>query len=291
MAEAQEGGKLLPANALSGITLGISVSNSPDLAQLGLLEIHFRLALAEIARSVLISGGRLAYGGHLEPDGYTSFLVRELQRYSRRDQPLSLFLAWQEHRRFPIPDLIQFEGDLGLHGAMTYLDPEGRKIYPFDGRTNEPIPENDAEVRRASLTAMRRYMAENISGRVLIGGKRNEFQGALPGIIEEAVISIELNQPIFLVGGFGGVTHDIIRALKVDDGTWLPRNPAAAEPDKRMIDGIERLVSIASKKDRCWLNNGLTEEENRKLSATYRPSEIAGLISLGLGRLSATSKK
>lgn len=291
MAEAQESSQLLPPNALRGITLGISVSDSADLAQLGLLEIHFRLALAEIARSVLVSGGRLAYGGHLEPDGYTSFLVRELQRYSRRDKPLSLFIAWQEHRRFSIPELIQFEGDLGLHGSVTFLDPKGQKIHPLDGRTKEPSPESDPQNRQTSLTAMRKHMAEHINGRILIGGKRNGFQGDLPGIIEEAIISIELNQPLFLVGGFGGVTHDIICALKIDDDTWLPQNPTAIEPDKRMIEGIERLLSVAVKKDRCWLNNGLTEDENRKLAATYRPSEIAALISLGLGRLSLVMNK
>lgn len=285
----QESDHLLPPDALRGITLGISVSDSPDLAQLGLLEIHFRLALAEIARSVLVSGGRLAYGGHLEPDGYTSFLVRELQRYSRRDKPISLFLAWQEHRRFSIPDLIQFEGDLGLHGSITFLNPKGQKIHPFDGRTNEPVIESDPEIRRISLTAMRKHMAENIHGRILIGGKRTGFQGDVPGIIEEAIISMELNQPLFLVGGFGGVTHDIVSALKIDDAAWLPKNPAATEPDRRMIEGIERLMSVAAKKDRLWLNNGLTEDENKKLAATYRPSEIAALISLGLGRLSSAS--
>jgi len=52
---------LLPAGALRGTCIGISVAESPDLERLGLLEIHFRLAMAEIARSVLVSGGTLAY--------------------------------------------------------------------------------------------------------------------------------------------------------------------------------------------------------------------------------------
>lgn len=30
--------------------------------------------------------------------------------------------------------------------------------------------------------------------------------------------------------------------------------------------------------------NGLTEEENQRLAACHRPSEIAALVSLGLGR-------
>jgi hypothetical protein len=89
---------LLPHDALKGVRLGVSVSESPDLARMGLLEAHFRLALGEIARCVVVSGGELAYGGTLHPDGYTSFLIQELQRYNRRDRPLRLYLSWHEHR-------------------------------------------------------------------------------------------------------------------------------------------------------------------------------------------------
>ena len=41
--------RLLPPDALAGIRLGISVSESSDLMRLGLLESHFRVALGEIA--------------------------------------------------------------------------------------------------------------------------------------------------------------------------------------------------------------------------------------------------
>ena len=98
----QQTAEILPPNALTGIRLGISVSDSPDLARLGLLETHFCLALGEIARCVLVSGGHLTYGGHLQPDGYTVFLIHELYRYSRRDRPLRICLAWPEHRKLSV---------------------------------------------------------------------------------------------------------------------------------------------------------------------------------------------
>jgi hypothetical protein len=69
---------LLPPDALKGIPLALSVSDSPDLGKLGLLESHFRMALGEIGRCVLIANGRLVYGGHLDPSGYAAFLAREL---------------------------------------------------------------------------------------------------------------------------------------------------------------------------------------------------------------------
>jgi hypothetical protein len=74
--------ELLPSGVLHCARIAIPVSESADLNRLGLLEIHFRLALAEIARCVLVSGGTLVYGGHLRRDGYTNFLVQELQKSS-----------------------------------------------------------------------------------------------------------------------------------------------------------------------------------------------------------------
>lgn len=275
----------LPRNALTGIRLGISVSDSADLGRLGLLETHFRLALAEIARCVLVSGGQLTYGGHLEPTGYTAFLVQELHRYSRRDRPLHICLAWQEHQRVPLSKLEEQRASLGLYGDITFLDPDGRRIDAAKDRSEDPVPEADDSVRKKSLTSLRRYMADNTEGRIFIGGKREGFQGDFPGLVEEAILALKANQPVYLAGGFGGVTMDILRALGVDDGTWFPRKPNASVPDERLTRSLESLAAIRKGVD--WvsrLQNGLDQDENLQLTATHRPSEIAALISLGLGR-------
>ena len=192
---------LLPSNALTNIRLGISVSDSPDLARLGFLETHFRLALGEIARCVLVSGGHLTYGGHLRADGYTTFLIQELHRYSRRDSPLHICLAWQEHRKLTVTALKKQQQSLGLHGKIICLDPEGRIIDPSQDRSEEPVTmDADAELASKSLTAMRRYMAKNTNGRIFLGGKRKGFQGDLPGLVEECLLSLSVGQPIYLAG-------------------------------------------------------------------------------------------
>jgi hypothetical protein len=275
---------LLPLNALEGLRLGVSVSESPDLARLGLLETHFRLALAEIARCILVSGGTLAYGGHLKPEGYTPFLLKEVQKYGRRDRPLVVVLAWQEHRGLALPELIASKQELGLHGQIVCLDVNGEEVDPADGRGEDPEPTADPEIRRCALTGLRIYMGQHTRGRVLIGGKRHGFQGVLPGLMEEALIAIGNDQPLYLAGGFGGVTSEIATALLVDDGLWLPRRADAPTDDPRLVDGRSQLCAFAT--DRGWvgLKNGLTDDENRRLAATHRPSEIATLVSLGLGR-------
>jgi SLOG cluster2 len=268
----------------SGARSSAYQTRSPDLARLGLLEIHFRLALGEIARCVLVSGGNLSYGGHLHPDGYTTFLMQELHRYSRRDRPLHIYLAWQEHRELSLSQLKEQQEALGLYGRIFCLDPVGNVIDPYQNRPEEPVPESDTAVCKQSLTALRRYMAGHTQGRIFIGSRRKGFQGDLPGIAEEALISLDAGQPIYLAGGFGGVTVDILQALGVDDGSWLPQDPDMASPDERLVRGIGMLADIRSRDDWAGLQNGLSDEENRKLAAAHRPSEIAALISLGLGR-------
>jgi hypothetical protein len=276
---------LLPHDALRSIWVGISISESPDLARLGLLEAHFRLALGEIARAVLVSSGGLIYGGHLSPEGYTAFLAAELQRYGRRDRPLLVCLPWHEHRQLPLSELEERQRDLGLFGRVVYLDPDGAEVDPAAGRGETPEVVDDQELRQRALTGLRRYMRDRQDGRVLIGGQRQAFQGALPGLMEEALLALEAQQPVYLAGGFGGVTVDIARALEVDDGLWLSHEAAVLEEDPRLTAGYTRLQALAQAPDWPGLLNGLSEDENRRLAVTHRPSDIATLVSLGLGRL------
>ena len=74
-------------------------------------------------------------------------------------------------------------------------------------------------------------------------------------------------------------------ALGVDDGAWLPPLADAPSPDPRWEDGRNRLVAHAARPDWTGLKNGLSDDENRRLAASHRPSDIATLVSLGLGRL------
>jgi hypothetical protein len=275
---------LLGPDALKGLRIAISASESPDLGRLGLVETHYRLAVAEIARAVLISGGKLCYGGHLDPAGYTSMLVHELQRFSRRDKPLQICLAWQEHRKLSQEQFDQQKNDLGLFGEIVCLDPEGKPFTWGPQGKGEPENISNEALRQRSLTALRQFMARNTHARVLIGGRREGFQGRMPGLLEEALTSIEAEQPLYLAGGFGGVTVDIIKTVGLDDATWLPARSDALPQDDRVNAGLSRLSETLRKIDPKRLSNGLSAEENRRLAATHRPSEIAALVSLGLGR-------
>ena len=145
-------------------------------------------------------------------------------------------------------------------------------------------PKAQSHHPKKGLTSLRRYMAKNTEGRIFIGGKRTDFTGDWPGLVEEAIFALEADQPIYLARGFGGVTLDMVRALGIDDCDWFPEFSDEAAPDPRWSDGLERLARFREERSGKLPDNGLDDLENRQLVATHRPSEIAALISLGLGR-------
>ena len=266
---------LLPEDGLNGMRLGCSVSRSDDLARLGFEETHLRLALGEIARVLLVSGGSLAYGGHLGPEGYTQFLVKEVQRYGRKDRPLLITLPASVHEPLSEREVHRFERELGLLGRVLYIgidgEPAGHGSASLDPR----------EVAQ-SLTAMRRYQTEIIDGRVLIGGARSGWTGAMPGLVEEATLCLERGRALFLAGGFGGVTLDLAVALGIADEDFVPQEQGFSIDDSAGSAAVAVMLAAVRHQG---LGNGLSAEENRQLAMSHRPGEVASLVALGLGRL------
>ncbi|MFD1156801.1 hypothetical protein [Roseovarius aestuarii] len=275
--------EFLPSDALNGLSLGISVSDSADLPQLGLFEDHFRLALGEIARTILFAGGQLYYGGHLRDDGYTQFIVDELQRYGNRNSPFKVCLAYTEHQRLSAEEISKQEEHLGLFGEIIFLDEDG---VPTDYSPQEdPLSfAPSCELLERSLSGLRNFLVRTTDARVVLGGKRTGFFGRYPGIIEEILVSVDAGKPLYLAGGFGGATLDAISILAPDNAAWFRRYETEQDDYQKVLAGLDALQEAATR-SQDWSKNGLSAEENAILAATYRPSEISALVGHGLGKL------
>ncbi|MBF0325546.1 MAG: hypothetical protein HQL42_10785 [Alphaproteobacteria bacterium] len=272
---------LLPRDALKGVRLGLSASDSPDLARLGLNPRHFKLALGELARLVLAGGGTLAWGGHLDPTGLTPFLVEEVERHGRKDgDALLVCLAWWVHRALPLSAIKETRDRLGLSGRVICLDPTGQEIAPETERSEAPILVTDPLEKAKQLTALRRYLTRHTQGRLMIGGRRTGFAGSQPGLVQEALMTLEAKQPLYLAAGFGGATADIAGAAGMDMN-WLTIDPEAADPDPALTKG---LADVAAMVTANGLITGLAADDLAALACTHRPSDIATLVSRGLGR-------
>ena len=278
--------ELKPANFLDGIKLGLSVSNSADLARLGLLPRHAELAIGEIARAVLIGGGSLVYGGRIKPSGFTQFLMHEVHRYGRGPQALTLCLAAPEHQKLSRKKLYHFDRALQSKGNIIYLDPSGKRIENiFSHKAEKPDPIIDQQIKGTSYSSLRWFLEEITNARVIVGGQLVGYQGKMPGVIEEAIVAVQAGKPLYVVAGFGGAAALVAQALKIDDLSWAPDGFPTQPEDEHIKNSIHQLKAQIS--DTQWSAKycGLNSKLLHQLSASHRPREIASLLVKGLSNL------
>lgn len=277
--------KLNSANILDGIRLGLSVSDSADLARLGLLPRHAELAVGEIARAVLIGGGSVVYGGRIKPSGFTQFLMHEVHRYGH-PKSLILCLAAPEHRKLSRHELYEFDSNLGSKVSIIYLDENGNIINDFfSSKDAEPDPITDSQTKMISYSSLRSFLGKVTDARVIMGGQLEGYQGKIPGIIEEALISIQAGQPLYVVAGFGGAAALVAQALKIDDLSWAPDGFPTQPKDEGIEISINQLRSQISDDNWAVESCGLNQIQLHQLSASHRPREIASLLVKGLSHL------
>jgi hypothetical protein len=164
---------------------------------------------------------------------------------------------------------------MSVLGTYVVLDADGSAITdPVARATAGNADETDAA---AALTAAREVMARAVDARVVLSGALNSFQGRMPGVLEEAILAIRGNTPLFIAGGFGGAAGNLAVALGIDADNWLARDVR----ESAYLDELRAAIADAG-----WTvdSNGLTIDENRRLAVTYRASEVASLVVRGLSR-------
>lgn len=259
---------------LSGHSVAISISESPDMEVFGLASEHLDDAMAEIARHLLAMGARLMYGGDLRPKGFTELLFELVARH-RRDADIddervgvSNFLAWPVHISMSHEELKRFSEALRGAAELVCLAADGTIMSP-DQRDSLAPQSATAEEWTAGLTAMRNVMTSMSDARVVLGGKVDHFKGRMPGVAEEALIALRFGQPLFLLGGFGGCARDIAQDLGLVS-TW---------PMTRVSwPGRSDFASFAISD----VNNGLDQKENAILATTPHIDQAVALILRGL---------
>lgn len=267
---------LVPAGALADLDIGISVSDSADLGRLGLTQQHCELAVAELARAVLLAGGNLTYGGRIQPEGFTQILMDEVRRYADGRRALTICLAETEHRKLNDEQLDTIDRRLGTAAALVCLDAEGNELQP---RSRPPTA--DAVDPAQALTALRRHITARTNARVVVGGQLSGHQGAMPGVLEEALLSLHDGRPLYVAAGFGGAAAAIARVLGRDVPDWAPPDfPTGAGAASV---ALQQLTDVAA--STVPTEDGLEHAERRQLAVTHRPGDIAALVVLGLSRL------
>ena len=291
------------------LTVALSVSGAEDHARYGLRRAHLDSILLELSRYLLVAGVRLAYGGHLGPDGYTLRLaglvrdpiVEQLRGTAITEKAASelvTYVPWpmlasvrDEARLGPLVDMLRCERPNDIDESLDSM---------FVATPDIEVP-SDTAIRRFAwsrgLTAMRERQTKDLCARVAVGGKIGRpdapYLGRMPGVLEEALLGIRARRPVYLIGAFGGCARLVLDAL---DGIERPELtsayhqalPLAAELRRLYTDrGLkwEEFESIAAELKACsvsGLKNGLTVEENRELATSRSAERIVELVLHGL---------
>jgi hypothetical protein len=267
--------QLVPRDALSGVRVALSVSESADLPRLGLDPVHLELTIAELTRAIVIAGGTVVYGGRID-EGFTRIVQEQSERYARDQLAFEHLVPYSEHAHLPLGALRDYEAGLGVHSAVLLLDAEGSLARVTDS-AHEGFPRADIEPGTA-LTVLRRLLATRCDTRVVVGGRLSGYAGTMPGVIEESVLTLKQGKPLYVAGGFGGAAAFVGRALAPELYAWLPMG-MPANVDLEVLDGT--LIDF-TRQTPC---NGLTPQEQAVLAATNRPSDVATLAVLGMSRL------
>lgn len=270
--------------ALSQSAVAISISESPDMSMLGLSDDHLRDAMVEIARHLLALGARLVYGGDLRASGFSELLFELIARH-RRDADegdtragVTNYLAWPVHIGMENDALLAAEKDVAGLVDLVCLDVEGRRMsLPERHALPGQLQPSEVEWTRG-LTSMRETMRAQTHARIVLGGRVTNYKGSMPGIAEEASLSLQAHQPLFLLGGFGGCARDIAETLRMVE-PW-----AASRPDWPGRNGFKDFRVDS-------LRNGLSAEENSVLACTPHIDQAVALVLRGLLQLQSENEK
>ncbi|MDP4143001.1 MAG: TIR domain-containing protein [Bacillota bacterium] len=253
--------------------------------------------MVELIRYILALNGRLVYSGNLiyENDDYNLFksMISILEEYQSEylnnaeaidDKKIINYLAYPLWESIDKSERSKYKKFIGLV-EVKHFDIEDIKSL-FEGSNLE-----NKYAWSKYLSKMREQMIKNIDFHIVMGGKCTDFKGKYPGILEEFLLSIKNNKPIFLLGGFGGCSREIINLLNGQDSSILSNNNFKEfidyynnrEVNKINYDDVKEFIKSRNIEE---LNNGLSDEENKTLFHSQNALEILQLVLKGIHKLS-----
>lgn len=288
---------------VSGFRVGISVSEPSiaELIEIGQDTFHLIKLSQDLARYILSNGSTVIYGGDLRENGFTEFLFNEAESLQGRLHTEEIFvenyIAWPIYLK-TTGEYINWVSKYCHVATMIKVNPpeEVSELIIDQNTFIEPNCTQNRFVWSRCLSAMRDEMIFNSDIRIFAGGRHSGYMGKMPGVLEELLISLKEEKPIYLLGGFGGVTasicNSIINGVIVPELSldWQLNNNAglkdiydfSIEHNMDYYDDYNNVSEMLKKID---FKNGLSKEENEKLFKTQYSDEAIQIILKGISNL------
>jgi len=260
---------------LNGRTIAFSMSDSIEADNIGIGKIMLDDAINEVIRSILMAKGKIAYSGNIRKDGLTYKISDISYQYAQYEQNsdksnnnleskryATAFIAWPYNIEIDKDALCEFQ-----RCRVEYVAGEPADCVNDIERIVGPLLLNKDEAKKkisASMTLLRNTVEsydfkdfENnehkLLARIFIGGKLHGYGGSVPGLKEEFDISVKNGTPIFMLGGFGGMTKQIIErkdfnrdilhnGLSEDDNETLFKSTNIFDIIPTLLRGLDELI-------------------------------------------------
>lgn len=261
-----------------------------------------------VAEELWREGATLSYAGSWEdgPGGQLTKLLASVVK-NRPVEPSKN----EKRRNKPFPWLESFLKD-NPAASPSKMDPEervrlGLKLVTRHYLTRQERMAFAQDTWSATLVErFRRRLAvsESSVARFAVAGATEMHGGRVPGIAEELMLTLVLQKPVYVAGGFGGAAMDVggLLGLARTRTGEVPTSLRAQPGESKLVDIRDKLqpgpwtslpvtaaeIAVFLKEHAIggprWLDNGLSAEENRCLFESTKPKEVAKLVAQGLRR-------
>jgi hypothetical protein len=300
---------------LSNRIIAMSVSETPDLAVLGMLEGEDKLVLGAALTPLVHSDARVAYGGRIEHPGSINFTLeisgQLSESYRRMDtalgkRPIIHYLRARDAQNAGIEKFFAHALRLGSHseirlllGEVTVatLLPAGRMVDVHVGARTPVacmssadlglIPEIKTFLTQESdeaLPALRRVMTAQMDARILMGGAIARTAEGHSGVIAEGLAALDVGKPLLIVGGVGGASRDMAVYLGlIDPAERVSRDDAAyvdkdGKPSKDRYEAqLQEVVARRGVFEKTIADRGF-DDAVRRLAISESHIEIGALV-------------
>jgi len=225
---------------LTNRSIALSAGVASDLMRLGLPAQEVDRAILSICGALIRAGATVIYSGDIRPEGFTYKLFRHLAGlYAGQDvQPFSLFMPEHVARALNYEQLSAAALSTASVSTINIVlrdnllrvrrDEDGlffisgtcRHRVTNDTELEEAFGSNEVQSVADSLSTARSAVTQACQARILIGGKMgifdcpgDQFDGGMPGIIEEALQTLQADKWVLPLSAFGGATRDLSIAL------------------------------------------------------------------------------
>lgn len=262
----------------------------------------------DLGKHLLSRSATLIYGGDMRPGGFTEFILDEASILKNRlvetvphvenhlawplyvsDKKIIAWRAKYTQVMTTIEHEIPSDVDEGLD-KDTFLPP------------SSPL---NSYIWSRCLTEMRKQSILSSTVRICAGGKLSGYKGKMPGVLEEILLALEMQKPIYLLGAFGGVVGDVCNLIvngiipePLTENWQISHNEGYADLQKlacshengcnytKIIETIQD-ITVYDLASRC----GLDEREYKRLMVSPFIDECNYLILKGLKKIASVKIK